>query len=476
MMNEQHWKEIIPVDRYVVRTSGVIQEYDRKVLTTLYQPLIGTVCYGLYMTLWSELEQGRLWGTEVTHHHLMAVMQMNLKSIYQERLKLEGIGLLKTYMKEEDGGRVYIYELIPPLTPQQFFDDGVLNVYLYNRLGKNVFQKIRRYFMDPAVDHSEFKDVTRSFNDVYKSVQTTELTSSLQRENQDVFKPSGDLDYVDNSQRANLTIKDAGFDFDLFLTGLTESMISKKAITAKVRLAIEKLAFLYQIDALQMKNVVLDALNENDQVDIELLRKAARNHYQFENGEALPNLSEQIQPPLLRTMEHREPTSQEEKLIKQLEVTSPRQLLTDLSGGATPSKADLQMVEDVMFHQNLSPGVANVLIYYVMLRTDMKLSKAYVDKIAGHWARKKVKTVEEAMVIAKNEHKEYQNWAESKQTATKKQRTVRKEMVPDWLKEESEEKKKPQSQKEDLDFEEEKRKLEEELKQLDLDLKKNRED
>jgi replication initiation and membrane attachment protein len=147
-MKEQHWKEMIPVDRYVVRSNGILQEYDRKILTMLYQPLVGTTCFGLYMTLWSELEQDRLWGKESTHHHLMSMMQINLKAIYHERLKLEGIGLLKTYIKEEDDVRVFIYELIPPLTPHQFFNDGVLNVYLYNRLGKSIFQKVKNYFCD----------------------------------------------------------------------------------------------------------------------------------------------------------------------------------------------------------------------------------------------------------------------------------------------------------------------------------------
>ncbi|MBE2974601.1 replication initiation and membrane attachment family protein [Priestia megaterium] len=470
-MKEQHWKEMIPVDRYVVRSNGILQEYDRKILTMLYQPLVGTTCFGLYMTLWSELEQDRLWGKESTHHHLMSMMQINLKVIYHERLKLEGIGLLKTYIKEEDDVRVFIYELIPPLTPHQFFNDGVLNVYLYNRLGKSIFQKVKNYFSDSLVDDQSFKDVTHSFNDVFKSVKATELAPSFQSESKDVFSPDAQTDFVDSSKRASIEMSPDSFDFDLFLAGLTDSMISKRSITPKVKQAIEKLAFLYGIDPLQMKNVVLDSLNENDQVDIELLRKAAQSFYQFENGEALPNLSEQIQPPMLRTMQEKQPQTKEEQLIQQLEVTSPRQLLIEFSGGAEPSKADLQMIEEVMFNQKLSPGVVNVLIYYVMLRSDMKLSKSYVEKIAGHWARKKVQTVQDAMNLAKNEQKEYQNWTEAKQNKkTAGRKIVRKEMVPEWLSDEEKEEKKQPSKEVD-GFEEEKRKLQEELKQLDQELK-----
>ena len=62
-------------------------------------------------------------------------------------------------------------------------------------------------------------------------------------------------------------------------------------------------------------------------------------------------------------------------LIKQLEEISPKQLLKEISGGAEATKADLQIVEDVMINQKLTPGIVNVLIYYVMLRSDMKLAK-----------------------------------------------------------------------------------------------------
>ncbi len=113
-------------------------------------------------------------------------------------------------------------------------------------------------------------------------------------------------------------------------------------------------------------------------------------------------------------MKEKEPSSQEEMLIKQLEEISPKQLLKEISGGAEATKADLQIVEDVMINQKLTPGVVNVLIYYVMLRSDMKLAKTYVEKIAGHWARKKVGTVADAMALAKEENRQYQEWAETK--------------------------------------------------------------
>ncbi len=68
------------------------------------------------------------------------------------------------------------------------------------------------------------------------------------------------------------------------------------------------------------------------------------------------------------------------ELIAQLETISPRKLLQDIADGTEPSKADLQIIADIMFEQKLEPGVTNVLIYYVMLKTDMKLSKTISKK------------------------------------------------------------------------------------------------
>ena len=101
----QHWQELLPIDHYIATANGLLHDYDRKILTFLYQPLIGAGCMSLYMTLWAELEENRLWSESHSHHSLMNFMDMNLKRIYEKRLKLEAIGLLKTFVKQEEGHR-----------------------------------------------------------------------------------------------------------------------------------------------------------------------------------------------------------------------------------------------------------------------------------------------------------------------------------------------------------------------------------
>ncbi|MCP3741305.1 replication initiation and membrane attachment family protein [Rossellomorea sp. BNER] len=456
---KKHWNEVQPVDRYIVGTSGLLDEYERKTITFLYQPLIGATCFSLYMTLWSEVEKNRLWSEESTHYQIMNFLSLNLQEVYDARLKLEGIGLLKSFVKEsETGERVFIYELQPPLTPKQFFNDGMLNVYLYRKIGKTHFQKLKKFFSDERIDLSQYKESTRSFQDVYSTMeidlmnQDAEEASSIKAREQ----------YIGKTTSKGVPLDQVDFNFDILLSGLSQSMVPRKSFTPLVKETILKLSNLYGIDAVTMKNVVLSALNEEDRIDIEALRKTARDWYQMNHGDKLPDLTSKIQPNEYRNVQA-EPSSKEEELIHYLESTSPKDLLKDISGGGEPSKSDLQAIEGVMFAQKLSAGVVNVLIQYVLLKTDMKLSKGYIDKIASHWARKKVKTVQEAMELAKNEHRQYLSWAEGKnEKKSTNRKPIRTEKLPDWFNDSNGNEK--TSEKEQVNFEEEKKKLEEELK------------
>ncbi|WP_071460341.1 replication initiation and membrane attachment family protein [Bacillus massilinigeriensis] len=458
-----HWQEILPVDHYTVSSSGLIQEYDRKVLTFLYQPLIGPSCLSLYFTLWAELEENRLWSGTVTHHSLMTITGSGLDEIYRARLKLEAIGLLKTYVRKERE-RSFIYELQPPLSPEQFFLDGMLNIYLYRKVGRTQFNRLKRFFADRkgADTDQSYEEVTRSFQDVFASV-SGEALKIAQSAAEDLDAAEGEA-FIGRSDPMGIKVE-AEFDFELLLAGLQESLIPSKALTQKVKRAIGKLSFLYGIDVLQMKNLLLGSLTEDDEIDIEELRKSARDWYQFENNDELPALLDRVQP-IQKRVSTGNSDSTEEQLIQYLETTSPREYLLHISEGAAPTKNDLQIIEEIMFKQKLEPGVVNVLIEYVMLKTDMKLNKGYIEKIAGHWSRKRIQTVKDAMELAKREHRQYLEWAQEKKG--KNSTTVRnskKEHLPEWFEKKGETRK--PSVEEDFDFEEERKKLEEELKKFD---------
>lgn len=462
MHMSKHWQELVPADRYIVSSAGMFNDYDRKILTLLYQPLIGPVCISLYMTLWSELEQNRLWSASSLHYHLMNTMGLKLGEIYEARKKLEGIGLLNVYKKKADEENEFVYQLNPPLSPDQFFTDGMLNIYLYKKVGKERFGKLKQFFSDDFISVADYQPVTKSFTEVFTSDHLDSLYVSNESESE--LKPDAGSGFIERSGAQALAGFEDTFDFDLLFAGIKNSLVPKKAFTTRVRGTIAKLAFLYGIDVFQMQNLVIGSLNADNEIDEEELRKAARDWYQIEYHNDMPSLSDRVQPAILHTQTD-EPKTKEEIYIRHLDTVSPRERLIQLSGGGEPSKSDLQIIEDVMLNQNLHPGVINVLIDYVMIKTDMKLTKGYVEKIASHWARKKVATVKEAMELAKSEHRQYQSWAQGKkESKAGARKTIRTEIVPDWMKEDQAEPSREMA--EDQELEERKRQIEERLKKL----------
>ena len=89
----------------------------------------------IYYTLWTDLDKTELLSGEYTHHHLMTSLRVKMDSIVTARKKLEGVGLLKTFVKKGDVNN-YVYEMFSPISASEFFNHPILNIVLYNNVGK----------------------------------------------------------------------------------------------------------------------------------------------------------------------------------------------------------------------------------------------------------------------------------------------------------------------------------------------------
>lgn len=461
-----HWKELLPVDRYIVRTNDQLHDLDQKVLTLLYQPLIGALSYSLYMTLWSELERDQFISEEKAHRQLMVMMDVPLHQIFEERKKLEAIGLLKTFKQKDEETTLYLYELQCPLSSSAFFQDDVLSVYLYNRLGKNSYRKIRERFTIDKLDSEQFVELTRSFDEVFTSLHHSEIVSTLQEsEMTEGLKLPADKEYLKREQKS-MSFQEESFDFALLEADLSGFITTKESLTPEVKQVILRLAYVYRIPPLEMSSIIQRAMIHDDKLDIAELRKKVQAWYKLEHGSEPPTLALKVHPKQYRTVTKDSIRSEEEQAIYYYETTSPIALLESRSDGAKVPPADVKIVEGLILDYQLLPGVANVLLDYVLMSNDMKLTKAFIDKIAGHWARKNIKTVKEAMELAKSEHRRNEKLKaeagkrnRNRSTFRQGQKQVRKDTLPKWLIDEQE-KTNEQTPVVDEEFERQKREFE----------------
>jgi len=428
-------KTILPADLYTVVSKTFLNEQDRKILTMLYQPITGPLPILLYYTLWADLDKTEIMSASFTHHHLMTSMRLRLDDILEARQKLEAIGLMKTYFKDGEL-KNYVYELYSPISAYDFFNHPILNVVLYNNIGKKEYDKLISYFKIPKIHLQEYEDITSNFNDVYDSVA------------EDRFE--GFLEDIKRSETRDLNIQNH-FDFNLLLESLPNFLTKDRILEKNMKELLLNLSFIYHIDELRMANLIRAVLNEKGNIDKKLLRKKARDLYQFETGGMLPTLAFKTQPEYLKNPLG--DTSPRAKMIYTFETTTPYDFLRSKYKTGEPTRRDLSILESLLIDQKLKPGVVNVLMDYVLRVNHQKLNKDFIETIAGQWARLKIETVEEAMTVAEKEHKKYQKST----TSIKSPKTVTKEVVPDWFDKEI--------KKETLE-DEEKKELEEMLKEF----------
>ena len=406
---------ILPADTYTVINKTVINDTDRKIISMLYQPIIGFTAASLYFTLLDDLNKSELMSEDLTHHHLMATMQLKLEDIVIAREKLEGIGLLKSYIRK-DSINHYAYLIYSPLTANEFFNHPILNIVLYNNLGKKEYEKLLNYYKIPRINLKDYEDITCNFDDVFTSVK-----GNILEMNEDITK-----------RDSNNILINKGVDFNLLISSIPTSMINDKCFNKETKDLINALSFTYNLSTLDMQTLVRNAINEKGLIDKTLLRKNCRDYYQFDNNGNLPTLIYNKQPDYLKKPSG--DTSKWARMVYAFENLNPYQFLKAKYKGAEPTDRDKRLIENLLADQKLNPGVVNVLIAYVLKINNEQLKKSYVETIAGQWKRLNIETVEEAMKITEKEHKKIKKMMEQTQNRAtiKKPKEFSKE-VPIWF-------------------------------------------
>lgn len=398
--------KLLPVDGYHVLLTGSLTSNYTQSLTHLYQPLIGFEAVALYHTLLHEIELQNE-ETIQTHHSLMNYLNVSLERIYEMKLKLEGIGLLNTYKNSDEDKTVFIYELISPFSPNEFFQDAMLTELLYHHLGESKFNILKTHY-DKNSEQISGENITASFHDVFQTFKPSHL-------------PNRPVEKV--TEQIKVPVK--MIDFTQIEQTLTKQMIPiQNVLTERNREIISQLTHLYDLETYEVEKSLLWALTDENTLNVAEFKEACHDLFRAKHNNVPIQLTKK-EKQIKQKMD--KPLTKEEKLIQTLETISPKQLLEDLSRGKHASEQDMKLIRDVMLKQGLSTPVMNVLIHYVLLQTNMQLSKAYLEKIASHWSRANLKTAREAMQFAKDQIQQFKQRKQPRKTASN-------EVVPDWFK------------------------------------------
>ena len=405
---------ILPADTYTVVNKTVITDKEKRIISMLYQPIIGHTATALYFTLIDDLDKSELISDDLLHHHLMTTMQLSLDNLIVARKKLEAVGLLKTYMKKDNINH-FVYLIYSPLSAIDFFNHPILNIVLYNNLGKVEYDKMFNLFKTPRFNLKDYDDITSSFDEVFSSVSGS------------IFEYE---DSISKSTSSDLLIK-KNVDFELIISSFPEKQLNSRCFSDDTKDLINRLAFLYELNTIDLQTIIRGCLNEKGLIDKTLFRKSCRDYYKFDNAGKLPTLIYNKQPEFLKKPVG--DSSKKAKMIYTFENITPYQLLKAKYKGGEPTDRDKKLIESLLVELKLNPGVVNVLISYVLKVNNEQLTKSYVETIAGQLKRLNVETVEDAMNVLQKDYSKLKKKSDKTKVGKTKDEALKNSKEPSWF-------------------------------------------
>ena len=420
---------VLPADTFIVVNKTTLSDKDRNLLILLYQPIIGSTSISLYYTLWSYLDKSEILSNEWTHHHILRDMMISNSELIEAKEKLEAIGLIKTYLKKGNINN-YVYELYSPVNASEFINNPLLNIALFNAVGKLEYERVVSYFKIPKINLKEYEDVTKKFSDIF-AYSSIPLNDNL------VYD-------IKKSSHRNLELL-SKIDINTILSLISDEILNKKSLTKTMKDFLYKISYIYNYDNDDMIELIRNSITEKHTIDKKLLQENANKYYRYDHMGKLPSIIYKNQPEYLR--KEKLDTSNRSRMIHLFETTSPYDFINSKYKNGNPTSSDLSIISYLLIDLNLKPGVVNVLVDYVLKINNNKLIKSFVEVIAAQWSKSGIETVDAAMEIAEKEYKKKKNIT----TKTTKKVVV----TPDWFN---------QDIKEDIASEEEIKKLESRMK------------
>lgn len=431
------WKQLHPQDRFTVKLATPITSHDEQLLSYLYQPIIGMDAFSIYHTFLTAVDESDYDSYEMRHSDLFNQLDIDLPRLFNARVRLEGIGLLRVFVKEEAERRQFLYELQAPLKAEALFNDDVLSILLLDSVGERRYQTLVERFAIPQVDTSEYSEVTKKFLDVYRfnqeSIASHDVTLKAAREG------------FQTSTKPKLSSVNETFDWAYFVSLLDGLYIDKEQIQQELKETVFTLHQLYGINELEMKSLVENEVDfVTNKVALNQLRKSVVLKYHgvkkqsvapVEEADAELSLDEQLVR-RRNTLKLSGYNDGEIQVIVSSESISPMIFLSAIKKqkGGFVANEERWTVENLVKQSGLPDSVINVLIHYILVgKGNAALNQKFANLIANDWAQAQIFSPEEAMTKVKEMGTGQKQATAPRKNNYRKQTSGRKETLPDWV-------------------------------------------
>ena len=360
---------------FSVTSSFSLSTLDFKVLSLLYLPIIKADALAIYHSLLEEKEiMPRVYS--ISHDDYLSDLGIDSCVFLKARERLEAIGLLEVYRKEEDdvGGVCkvsYIYRLLPPASPKKFFSDVILKALLSQNVGKKRYFFLTGYFqVNETFRKEDYQNISASFTSVYTINNMEEDDPSLQSDEHNAFEQKSYKSQVD-------------FSTDAFDTELAAIAVPKKSIMKEYD-EIVSLATLYGIDEKKTAELVSSSLDSDYNFYFEKFKKEIRALNSYVRADTISkdrvNLGK----------------SKDSVRVRAFESNTPK-IYLQTRFNAEPSRFMLSEIELLKSTFGFSNGIINAILDYSLDKTNGEFNEKFIEKVAYSLSGKGVKDTYDAV-------------------------------------------------------------------------------
>lgn len=417
--------------RYFANRDYALSGLDRKVLFSLYQPMVGAMSLGLYQLLYHQFPEDETGYTAIASQRgLFLGLGVELspagrKAVIEAASKLEAVGLLQTYrhhnpLTEET---VYEYALQRPLQPGEFFSNLHLTLLLRDKLGKPALMELRDSFaLAPPQELSRFlnkEEATVPFYELFRigagpvdpelEAGWTESASAAERT---------------PSFRAPEKIRHSDIMMRIMKSSVNRVHIERLNRSPELMEKLNYLAYKFDLEVPEIcrlldedgtfradGTLVWDELQNRANLMYRQSRKRDEERERFlSRGEGRTMEEASVAAAATSTIQLEVPERflaevTQEQYNEMLRKEPYTRMLERYFPGAVPD-AFIRMFEKIDMNYKLPEPVINVLIHYVLgMSSSQRLTKSFIDSIASNMLAKGIDTLDKAVMYVREQEK-----------------------------------------------------------------------
>ncbi|MFC5528551.1 DnaD domain protein [Cohnella yongneupensis] len=417
--------------RYYANRDFALSALDRKVLFSLYQPMVGAMSMGLYQLLYHQIADDQTGYTPIASQRGLFLGlgvepgATGRKNVIEAASKLEAVGLMQVFrhhnpLTEET---LYEYALIRPLQPAEFFSNLHLTLLLRDKLGKPGLLELREQFVPVPP-----QELTRFMNREEATVPFYELfqigAGSVDPELESGWTESASAAERAPSFRGQEKIRHSDMMMRFPKGSANRVHVERLNRSPELLEQLNYLAYKYDLEVPEIcrlldedgtfhadGTLVWDELQNRANLMYRQSRKRDEERERFlSRGEGRTTEEASIAAAATSTIQLDVPErflaevtpSQYNEMLRREPYT---RMLERYFPGAVPD-AFIRMFEKIDMNYKLPEPVINVLIHYVLgMSSNQRLTKSFIDSIASNMLAKGIDTLDKAVMYVREQEK-----------------------------------------------------------------------